>query len=373
MKFVYGIFSKMAEHKVWAAIAILILVAGLCAGGWYGWQQYQYRQTSAFSLEKLKQALTPPDTAALAHLVDFNSLGSDLGKAASESFPFFMAGQDQERSINHALQTGLLKKLMDPESKGSMFPEDASEEAKLQKPLVLLPPDFISQLLASLTVRDSEPGAALVSAKINHEQLGKTFTLVMTMQKTAHGWRIKHLVNADELSKRLHEAMLERHVALRKVFEEKNAATTKAMNNVLPLQSCTAHAGTLSDGKTTILVIQALARNKGDVQINNFNLDATISGRSGKPLVRRYLNAAKPVAPGEDFNHRWSMELESTSPLARELLGDGPLQCAGAWQTLSLNNGKVLHVVETPNPDRPCGEAGHNHPEGFCFAPIFQR
>ncbi len=363
----------MAAHKLLATLVIMILVAGLCAGGWYGWQQYQYRQSSAYAMEKLKQSLNPPDPARLAHLVDFNSLGRDMGRAGSESFPFFLAGEDQERGINHALQTGLLRKFMEPESKGPMFPEDASEEAKLQKPLELLPRDFISQLLATLTVRDTEPGSALVTAKFDHEQLGKTFTLVMAMQKTPAGWQIRHLVNAQELAEQLRSAMLERHAALRKVFQDKNAATSKAMNNVLPLQSCTANIGTLSDGRTAILIIHALARNKGDVQINNFNLDTVITGRSGQPLVRRYLNAAKPVAPGEDFNHRWSMELESNSPLAMALLHDGPLQCRAAWQTLSLNNGKVLHVVETPNPDRPCNIAGHDHPEGFCINPVFQR
>lgn len=373
MKLLSGLKEKMATHKLLAAIAGIVLLAALGAGGWHGWQQYQYRQSSAYALERLKQALAPPDPAALTHLVDFNSLGKDLSRAVSDSFPFFLAGQDQERAINHALQAGLLKKLMGPESKGPMFPEDASEQAKLQKPLELLPPDFISQLLATLAVRETEPGAALVSAKIEHPQLNKPFTLVLDMQKTARGWQIRRLVNAQELARQLRDAMLERHAALRKVFEDKNAATTRVMNNALPLQSCTANAGTLSDGKTTILIIHALARNKGDVQINNFNLDATITGRSGKPLLHRYLNAAKPVASGEDFNHRWSMELESASPLARELLANGPLHCQATWQTLSLNNGQVLHIVETPNPDRACALPGHTHPEGFCLSPIFQR
>ena len=373
MKFFSGLKEKLAAHKLLAALAAMVLACALGAGGWYGWQQYQYRQGSAFALEKLKQALAPPAPSALAHLVDFNSLGKDLSRAASESFPFFLAGQDQERAISHALQAGLLKRLLEPESKGPMFPEDASEEARLQKPLELLPPDFLSQLLATLSVRETGPGNALVSAKIEHPQLARPFTLVMDMRKTPQGWQIKQLINARELAQQLREDMLERHAALRKVFEAKNAATGKAMDSALPLQSCTANAGTLSDGKTTILIIHALARNRGDVQINNFNLDATITGRSGRPLLRRYLNAAKPVAPGEDFNHRWSMELESGSPLARALLADGPLHCQAAWQTLSLNNGRVLHIVETPNPDRACATPGHDHPEGFCLAPIFQR
>lgn len=373
MKFLSGLWAKISAHKLISVIVGVLLIAGLAAGGWYGWKQYQYRQTSQYALEALKKSLLPADPASLAHLVDFNAVGKDLAKAVREEFPFYLAGNDQEREINHTLQKALLKRFMEPDSNGPMFPEDASDQAKLQKQLVMFPPDFIGQLLATLSVRDTEPNGALVSAKIDHPQLDKSYTLVMSMEKTPHGWQIKRLVNARELAAQVKSAMLERHSALRKVFEDKNAATLKVMNAALPLQSCTANAGTLSDGKTTLLVIHALARNNCDVQVNNFNLDTTIRGRSGQVLLRRYLNTAKPVGPGEDFNHRWSMELESSSPLARSLLSDGPLQCSAVWQTLSLNNGKVLHIVETPNPDRPCSEPGHDHPDGFCKNAIFQR
>ncbi len=105
----------MAAHKLLATLVIMILVAGLCAGGWYGWQQYQYRQSSAYAMEKLKQSLNPPDPARLAHLVDFNSLGRDMGRAGSEIFRCFLAGEDQVRGINHALHAGLLRKFMEPE------------------------------------------------------------------------------------------------------------------------------------------------------------------------------------------------------------------------------------------------------------------
>lgn len=364
--------AMMRAHRLISIIVLVCVLAGLAAGGWYGWQQYQYRQTSAFALEKLKQALAPPDTGALARLIDFNSLGRDLAEAGKQSFPFFLEGEDQDRRISHTLQTTLLKKFMESEQKGSMFPEDESEEAKLQKQLQLLPPDFISQILASLNIRDTNSDSALVSAKLEHPQLKQTFTLLMTMHKGSQGWQIKHLANAGELANQLNQAMLARHRALHNVYVDKNAATTKKMNQAIPVQACTADAGQLSDGKTVILIVHALARNKGDVQVNNFNLDTTISGRSGNVIVHRLLNAAKPVAPGEDFSHRWSFELESSSPLAQALLRDGPLQCKAVWQTLSLNNGQVLHIVEEPNPDVNCDKPGHNHPLGFCMSPVFQ-
>lgn len=364
--------AKIRAHKLIAIIVLVGILAGISVGAWYGWQQYQYRQTSTFAIEKLKQALAPPDPSALARMVDFNTLGSDMAKAGKQSFPFFMKSEDQERAISRILQTALLKKFMEPEAKGSMFPDDESEQAKLQKPLELLPADFISQILTSIQSRDTDDNTALVSVKIEHPQLKRAFTLVMSMQKTPQGWQIRHLINAQELAQQLREAMLERHAALHNVFVDKNAATSKKMNQIIPVQSCSADAGMLSDGKTTILIVHALARNKGNLQVNNFNLETTITGRSGKVLLHRYLNAAKPVGPGEDLNHRWSFELESNSPLAQALLRDGPLQCRTSWQTLSLNNGEVLHIVEEPNPERDCDKPGHNHPVGFCLSPVFQ-
>lgn len=371
MKIFAGISEKIRTHKIISSIAFGLILAGLCCAGWFGWREYQYRQTSVFALEKLKEALNPPNAAALAKMADFTSLGEDMARAARTNFPFFMAGPDQERKISHNIQAALLKRFLEPE-KGSMFAEDDSPEVKLQKPLSLFPPDFISQLLSSLAVRDTGDGTALLTAAIKHPQLDHTFTLAMEMRKAAQGWKITHLANANALGGELREAMLGRHAALRNVFVDKNAQLTKAMNQILPVQSCSADAGTLSDGKTTILMVHAIARNRGDTQINNFNLDTTIRGRSGQVLLRRFLNAAKPVGPGEDFDHRWSFELESGSALAQALLRDGPLQCQASWQTLSLNNGKVLHMAEIPNPDRKCAIEGHDHPDGFCQNPVFQ-
>lgn len=371
MKFITGLASRIRSHKIISSIAGILVIAGLIAGGYYGWQQYLYRQSSAFAVEKLKSALLPPDPHALAEMVDFHLIGQDLATATSKAFPFFMSGPDQQRDISHRLQSALLKKFMEKDSKGSMFKEDEAPQVRLARPLELLPSDFASQILSSLTVRDTEPGLAVASAKVENKQLERSFTLLFEMAKTSRGWQVRHLLNAPELAQQLREAMLARHVALRQVYEDKNSATTKMMNQLLPIQSCTASAGLLSDGKTFVLIVHAIARNRGDMRINNFNMDTVLTGRSGAPLLQRYLNAAKPVAPGEDFNHRWSIELDSKTPVAQALLRDGPLQCHAKWQTLTLNTGQVLQVAEVPHPDIRCDQPGHDHPAGFCQIPLF--
>lgn len=362
-----------AAHKKIGIAVIVLLVAGLCAGGYFGWQEYQRRQTSAFALEKLKEALKPVDTNALAHMVDFHAISRDLAKAARRTFPFLHDGHDPERSISHTIQTALLKRFLEKDSAGSQFPEDESPEALLKKPLEMLPKDFIDQLVSGSTLTVMDENSAQVTAKITNKQFKDPFTLRMLLQKGPDGWRIRHIVNAEALAGQLRQELLRRHVGLREVYEAKNRDTTKQMEEVLKLETCTAHAGVLSDKRTFLLMVHATAKNIGDVKITNFNLDTTLYGRDGQPVWHRFLNVAKPVAPGENFNNRWSYELEASDPIARQILAAGPLQCRAKWQTLTLGSGKVLHIAEVPNPAEQCATDGHNHPKGFCTLPLFQR
>lgn len=364
--------SWFGAHKALGFIIIIIFCGVLAAGGWYGWIQYQYRQTSEYALEKIKAALSPPQAEELARLVDFNSVTAALAEAISKDFSFYQAGPDQRRNIGNILQTALLARFMKNEEPSKAQNQEENEEKELQKPLIILPPDFATQLANTLALRETGPDSALLSAKIQNPQLNQTFILIFGMRKTAAGWQVQSLANAKELVSQLRNLMLKRHNRLREVYEEKNAATNKKMRELLPIQACAANAGLLSDGKTLLMVVQVIARNLGDVQVNNFTVDTSIIGHNGQLVEHRYLNAAKPVGPGEDFNHRWNFELDSQSPLAQRILMGIPLQCEASWQTLGLGNSQVWHIVEVPNQNRACLLEGHDHPEGFCLMPLFQ-
>lgn len=371
MTFFSKIKNWLAAHKLISAIIAIILTCALCVGGWFGWQHYQYTQTSQYALEKIKQNLAPPQPAALAKLIDFNGISGDLADAISKNFSFYLAGPEQDRNIRHVLQTALLRKFMTKEEPSKIKTEE-SEEKELQKDLNLLPNDFVTQLLQNIALRQNDSNSAYISTKINHPQLGKTFTLIFALRNGPDGWKVRHLANAAEVTSQIKDALLARHNRLREVFEEKNNATTKKMNELIPIESCSANAGLLSDGKTLIMVVHVIARNRGSVQVNNFNLDTEIISKEGKVITRRFLNNAQPVAPGEDFNHRWSFELDSQSNLGQEILSGVPVSCKASWQTLGLGNAQVWHIEEVPNPDRVCAISGHEHPEGFCLMPVFK-
>lgn len=365
-----GFSEKIAAHKKISFCALLILLLGIGAAGWWGFKEYKYRQTGEYALESAKKALSPPDTKALAKMVDFNAISQELAEAIKNDFPFYMAGPDQARNIRNKLQTVLLERFLRKEENKSQ-PVPDSEEELLLKPVELLPPDFVGQLTKSLTLLDQSADSAHIGARIENPLLKKTFPLIFSLRRSSEGWKVSHLANAGELSAQIKATLLERHAKLRAIYEGKNDKTTKRMDQLLPILSCSADAGLLSDRKTLLMVVQLIARNRGTIQINNFNVDASISGRNGKEIVQRYLNVAKPIGPGEDFNHRWNFELEANSPLGRAILAAGPLQCKASWKTLGLNNAEVLHILEVPNPDRQCSIDGHDHPDGFCRTPLF--
>lgn len=361
--------EKIRSHKKIFLGILVLLLGALCAGGYYGWTVWQYRQTPAYAVERLTRALNPPDRDALVKLVDFGSVSRDLAGAIADIFPFAMAGENQERDIGNALQTAFLNNIS-----GAPLPryEPEGNEAKdLQKPLVILPPDFTEQLAKTLSMRENGPDAAILTAKISNPQLGRPIPLIFNLRKAENGWVVRNFLNAKEVVAQIRQELLRRHARLREVYEEKNASTRKKMETLLPILSCSANGGVLSSGKEYILVVHVLARNRGDLQVNNFSVDVSITGKSGNVIERRYLNAAKSVAPGEDFDHRWSFELDSQGKLAQELMAQTPLKCEAAWQTLGLSNSQVWHIEETPNPDRACLLPGHSHPEGFCLLPIF--
>lgn len=366
------IAEKMRAHKLIAWIAICVCAALVGAGCFYGFKTWQFRQTPEYAFGKIREAFNPPDTTRLAKFVDFRRIGNEVAAAAAKNFPFFMAGADQERAIAQIVQSAVLKNILAGADAKTGKPEpEESEEAKLSHPLEILPRNFVAQLYESLNLSEVGKNGALIGAKIDNPQFKKPFTLIFSLARTPDGFKVERLVNANELVAQLRTAMLERFAALREVYEKKNAATAKQMEGIMPIQSCTADAGLLGDGRTMIMVVHVLARNQSDIRVNNVSLDTEILGQRGQPLLRRYLNAAEATPEGGMFNHRWNFELEGSGDMARRLLSAGRLSCQARWQTLGLNNGKVLHIQEVPNQDIRCGKAGHNHPQGFCELPVF--
>lgn len=362
--------SLFRKHVI--ALTVALLAAALAVGGWYGWRYYQYRQSLDFAYARFQDALQPPSPEKLALLVDFNTLSGELAQALAKAFPFFKQGPDQIRDLKNTIQTGLLKKLLSKEDPKASGEAETDPQKLLQQPLSLFPADFLQQFLSGLGMQQAQGNTALVSTSIRHPLLNRTFPVILRMEKGPEGWMIRNLLNADELVEQFREALLTRIAARRDVFKARNNNIRRRMDATLPLQSCSASAGLLSDGKTLLLVAHVLARNTSAVTVKNIDLEALFTGPDGKMLLHRFLNAAVPVAPGEDLDQRWTIELDGQSPLGQSVLAAKEISCAARWKTMTLSSGEVLHIADIPAAMKECDNPGHKHPVGLCLSPIFQ-
>lgn len=327
-------------------IALVLLVLALGYGGWEGWKYYQYRQSSQCAFDTLKESLKSIDEEKLSRQVNFASLSQRVAQSIAQRYPFIEQGGNQLDAIAERLQAYLLERLLTKE-KGR--PHAVSPEEALQQPLEILPPDFVKQLQQSLALNAAGPGnpdMAFLSATLHHPQFDKDFNLIFLLQRTRAGWVVTDLANAQELVSQFREAQLKRNEAKRLLMIKKNQAAQQRMNATLPIQSCEAAAGVISDNKTLLVRVIAVGHNATADRINGFSLHVTILSEDGKPILERYLDKAVPLQPGEPFKQGWTIEMAADSPVGKALLAGGKLQCKTRWQTMALNSGDVIYIRE---------------------------
>ena len=327
---------------VLAAILLAILAA---VGGYSGWRHYQYRQTAEFAFSKIKGALHPANPAELARYVDFGAVTKSLVKAVVQHYPALRQGPNQLRELGDMVQIGLLKQARAKEEPAK---EETDEIARLKTPLYVLPPTFYTQLWESLSLHNPTETSAFIAAKVRNPVLNREFSFLLRMDKTPDGWRVDDFVNADDVVRQFREYQVERMVAQRQIILDKNAKIKKRMEEMFPIQSCTASAGLISDGKTLLVVVTAKSKNNGTAMIGNVDLSAKICAPDGTELMHRFLNAVQPTYPGHDFERSWTIEIDGESDLGKAIVSARKLTCEASWKTLGLANGEVLHFTVAP-------------------------
>ncbi|MBE6442786.1 MAG: translation initiation factor IF-2 [Desulfovibrio desulfuricans] len=346
LPFVAAIAAFFRNHLLLLAGLLALILAAV--GGYFGWQHYQYRQTADFAFLRFKEALQPANLEELVGRVDFNAVTLPLARAVSRHYPFLKQGPQQEQHLNDMIQTALFKQTRLKEEAPKEQPDAVT---RLKTPLYALPPDFLTQLAASLALQESDGASALLTAVVRHQLLDKAFPVQLRMEHAPSGWRVRGLANAEELVAQFRAAQLERMNGQRQLLVDKNTRTKKRMEQTLPIRACTASAGLLSDGKTLLLVVSVEAKNEGQAAVNNINLSVTVCGADGRELLHRYLNAVVPTMPQQPLNHSWTIEMDGASPEAQAILAAAPLSCKTAWQTMGLASGEVLHITDVPEPE----------------------
>ena len=340
---VASLIAFTRKHTFVLAAVLLVILAAV--GGYSGWRHYQFRQTAEFAFSQLKDALRPVKPADLAVRVDFAAITKPLVKAVVQHYPALKQGPNQTRDLSDMIQIGLLKQARIKEEPAK---EETDEVARLKTPLYLLPPTFYTQLAETLTLQNPTDTTALIAAKVRHPVLNKEFSILLRMDKTPEGWRVDDFVNAEDIVRQFREYQMERMVAQRQIILDKNANIKKRMEDILPIRSCTASAGLISDGKTLLVVVNVKSKNNSSVMVSNMDLFTKIYAPDGTELLQRYLNAVQPTASGEDFERNWTIELDGESALGKAILSARKLTCDASWKTLGMANGEVLHFAVAP-------------------------
>ncbi|MBO4300426.1 MAG: translation initiation factor IF-2 [Desulfovibrio sp.] len=345
LPFVATIVAFIRSHVILLASILLIIL--IAAGAYTGWRHYQYRQTAEFAFLRFKDALQPVNLDVLVDFVDFNGLTMPLARNVSKKYPFLRKGPHQEAQLNDMIETAIFQQTRLKEEPPKDIPD---AETRLKTPLYAMPPDFLTQLCASLTLAEHGEQTALMTATVHHQLLNRDFALRLRMDHTQEGWRLRSLANAKELVEQFREAQVERMNGQRQLLVDKNNRTKQRMQEVLPINNCTASAALLSDGKTLLVGVSVDAKNMDQVAVSSINLSSLIIASQGQELLHRYLNAVVPVMPQQPLHHSWTIEMDKESPEAKAILAAGQLTCKAAWQTIGLSSGEVLHIIEVPEP-----------------------
>lgn len=336
--------TRLLRAKLKIIIGLLVLLLGL--GGWEGWKYYQYTQSSQCAFDILKESLKKVEPAALAEQVDLTSLVRHVALCVAEYYPFIEPGPNQRAAIEQRLLRYLPERLAAREGKTRQLPPDEA----LQEPLQPLPPDFVKQLQANISLNTTgtgNPNMAFISSVLHHPQLDMDFTLIFLLQRTSEGWKVTDLANARELMAQFRDAQLKRYEARRLQLIKKNADTQKRMDTTLQIQSCEAAAGVISDKTILLTRVIVMGRNTSDVQVNGTSLQVDIQDASGKTILSRFLDKAMPMYPGQPFTQDWTIEMAADSEIGRILLQEADkLQCKTRWQTQNLGTGRVLYINE---------------------------
>lgn len=350
-------------------LILLVVCVAVAFGVFKGHAIWQHRKSAPYAFEQLQKALQEGNTEILAKGVDFRHIFDQLGEATAATYPFFMAGEHQKKDISYLYQTTMLQLL---KTKPEDPPKKGEPDEELFKPVIVLPHDFMAQIMAGLTMRVTDAGSAIITTSVHHEQLNRDFPIILNFARQNGHWVINDLLNAKELVRMFNEQLNARYTEQGKKLNTNNVATLKEMNEILPIESCTATAGLLADQRTMLIAVHLLARNKYNIAVNNMNVRAVLSDSNGHELLRRYLNAVQPTQPGEDFTRQWIIELDGNGDEGQKVRAAGALTCTPEWRALGLNTSRVLHTNDIVNPADPCEKHDRSHPAALCNEAMFK-
>ena len=368
MKFIKNLVAALRANIKYIIAAVLFVAVAV--GVFMGYRVWLHRQSAPYAFEQLEKALHEGNVDALAKSISFRHIFDQLGEATAETYPFFMHGEHQRKDLSYLFQTTMLQLL---KTKAEDPPKKGEPDEELFKPVKVLPHDFMAQIIQNLTMRVTDAGSAILTTSVHHEQLGRDFPIILNYVRHDGVWMVRDLLNAPDLLRAFNEQLIARFAEQGKKLHSKNQVTLKKMNEILPIESCSANAGLLADQRTLLIAVHVLARNTHNIAVNNMNLHALLTDSAGNLVLDRYLNAVQPTQPGEDFTRQWIIELDGNGSEGQRIRSADALVCVPEWRSLGLNTSQVLHTDDVIDPSAPCETHNRTHPAALCREIMFNQ
>ncbi|MEG2171929.1 MAG: DUF2939 domain-containing protein [Desulfovibrionaceae bacterium] len=327
----------LKEHK--KKILILLFVSILTIFAILAWRHYHFKQSPQKTLQDISQALQKGNRPALAMLVDFRTLSESFAQQILQNAP-----PDSHLPTLEILAETVQQRIFDSFTKVEEK-KDAPKPLS-SAPLDPLPADAMPQISTSLHLEQANASLVLARATVDYPRAEKKFILIFQLEKKpSTGWQLTKIVNAAELvnSFLLSQQSIDKQKAI--ALAEKNAQQQKRMHAQLVVNSCTAVAGMLSDGKTALLNVEILAQNPGPHGVMNFNVEVQLTGKKHPSTPHSFLlNLAKHTLQGETLTQTWNITLDLQKPEHVYLLAEKNLQCSTRFNNMVLSSGEVLFL-----------------------------
>ncbi len=329
--------------KKFKILIILVLLGGLGAGGYYGWQHYLFLQSPENYVAKLNTALTANNMTELAKLIDFRQLTEELAAR------FLAAPLPNEDVKPKGKGTTQLAEEMQQHFMEALLTRDEEPKPAPPKnalrPIEPFPDDFAKQLVGNITLKSSDEHSAVAQVVIHYPRTKKDVTFLLQLEKKPD-WIMTRVANIDQL---LHVYIEEEKVmdAMRQdAYINKMNENAKRMKAQFIVHSCLAFMQTISQQDGGILIVRVKGYNKGPQIIRNMTIETIVTGKGpqGDFSFKRNLNSATRILPAVDLEDSYTLELDPNNPEDQTILQGHGFTCTALPTTMTLGNGEFLFV-----------------------------
>ncbi len=329
--------------KKFKILIILVLLAGLSVGGYFGWKHYKFLQSPEHYVEKLNAALNANNKAELATLLDLRKITEELAARflsaplPNESVKPQDTGPTQ---LAETMQLAFIDALLTRDQE----PAPAPPKNPL-RPIEPFPDDFAKQLVGNITLKSASENSAVAQVNIHYPRTKKDVTFLLQIEKKPD-WIMTRVLNIDQLLQIYIEEEKIMDAMRQDAYITKMNENAKRMKAQFIVHSCFAFMQTVSRQDGGILIVRVKGYNKGPHIIRNMTLETVVSATNpqGPFSFKRNLHSATRILPAVDLEDSYTLELDPNNAEDAAILQGHGFSCTATPTTMTLGNGEFLFV-----------------------------